>query len=259
MMKKWLLYIMFFSIVPFVKAQNNFQLQKSNKGKKGLIYNKEKVVLIEGKTNGLDVGYQWGELKTYYRTTFYRLNLGFLRHSKETRINPLGVTTPTTNSYYYGKRNSFWQLKAGWGEKRYLSEKDGIRGVAVGYSYNFGPSLGLLKPYYLQKGTNGNDTRLNQNYIKYSVETEKDFLSKNRISGAAPFFTGIDEIKTQIGGHINWGLHLDWGAYEDFVRSLEVGIAADIYLRKVPIMVFDAENRNYFFNLYAHFQLGRRK
>jgi hypothetical protein len=258
-MKK--IFILIFSLISFQQlfAQTNFQIKQATQGK-GLVYNTEKAVLIAGKTNGFALGYQWGELKTYYKTTFYRIDLGFLRHPKETRVNPNGATVPTANSYYYGKQNSFWQLRAGWGEKRYLSEKESIRGVAVGFSYCLGPTLGLLKPYYLERGgIEGNGFNVDRILVKYDPNNPSEFTDKNSINGAASFFTGVSETRLTPGGHANIGVHFDWGAFEDFVRSMEVGIATDIFLRKVPILVENSQNRLYFINLYLHLQLGKRK
>ncbi len=259
-MKQWYLLGCFSLLLSSaIFAQANFQIRQATKGK-GLVYNKEKALLFEGKTNGFAIGYQWGELKTYYKTTFYRIDLGFMRHPKETRVNPSGTTVATTNSFYYGKQNSFWQLRGGWGEKRYLSEKDAVRGVAVGMSYNLGPTLGLLKPYYLQLNrAENNGVRLLDNYIRYSAETAKTFLDKEKITGTAPFFTGIGETKLMAGAHANLGIHFDWGAYEDFVRSVEAGFAVDMFFKKVPILVAAEQNRTFFANLYLHLQFGKRK
>lgn len=259
-MKKQSTLLFFIVCFTGLMAQTNFQIKQANRGK-GLVYNTEKAVLIAGKTNGFALGYQWGELKTYYKTTFYRIDLGFLRHPKETRVNPNGITVPTANSYYFGKQNSFWQLRLGWGEKRYLSEKEeSNRGVAVGFSYCLGPTLGLLKPYYLERGGFETSTiKIPSVLVKYDPNNPSEFTDKNSILGSAPFFTGLSETRMTPGGHANLGLHFDWGAFEDFVRSLEVGISTDIFAKKVPILVETSQNRLYFINLYLHLQLGKRK
>lgn len=227
---------------------------------KGLIYSTEKAALLGGRTNGIDVGYEWGVLKTYYKTTFYKVNLGFIRHPKEVRTNPQGFFNSAGSSYFYGKRNSFWQLRGAWGEKRYLSEKDAYRGVAVGYSYSFGPTLGLLKPYYLILNTGETSpNRFKDTYIKYTDKNAADFMNKEKIAGSAPFFTGIKELGVVPGGHFNLGAHFDWGAYDDFVRALEVGVAVDLFVKKVPILVNNTQNRAFFTNLYVNLQFGKRK
>ena len=127
-------------------------------------------------------------------------------------------------------------------------------------SYSFGPVLGMLKPYYLQlRSSENSTTKVVDNYIKYSPETANLFLNKEKIAGEAPFFTGLGEMRFVPGAHVNVGVHLDWGAYEEFVRSIEVGLAADLYARNVPIMVANNQNRPYFFNLYLQAQIGKRK
>lgn len=259
MKKQFTFLLLMICFTNFLLAQTNFKIKQANQGK-GLIYNTEKSVLVAGKTNGFALGYQWGELKTYYKTTFYRVDLGFLRHPKETRLNPNGTTVATSNSYYFGKQNSFWQLRAGWGEKRYWSEKESIRGVAVGISYCLGPTIGLLKPYYLEKGGfESSSSKVPGILIKYDPNNPSEFTDKNNIFGAAPFFTGLGETRITPGAHANLGLHFDWGAFEDFVRSLEVGISTDVFTKKVPILIESSQNRLYFLNLYLHLQLGKRK
>lgn len=257
-MKKTLLIAGCFFMTIIAYAQTDFQIRKATRVK-GLVYSSERSILLEGKTNGFDVGYQWGKLNTYYRTTFYRITLGNTRHPKETRINPNGITVPTANSYFFGRRNAFFQLQGTWGQKRYFSEKDAIRGVAAGVSYAFGPILGILKPYYVQVSQSENPVATDKRYIKYSPDNAALFLNREKITGAAPFSYRIKETTLQPGFHANIGAHFDWGAYEDFVRAMEVGIAAQYFFRNLPLTIIQEDNRPLFINLYAHFQLGKRK
>jgi hypothetical protein len=60
------------------------------------------------------------------------------------------------------------------------------------------------------------------------------------------------------GGHAKAALHLDWGAFDEVIRALEVGIMIDVYAKQVPIMLTE-DNKPYFINFYFSAELGKRK
>ena len=65
------------------------------------------------------------------------------------------------------------------------------------------------------------------------------------------------------GFHAKAGIHLDWGAFDEFVKAIEAGIMLDVFVKRVPILVenvdiVNAENRPFFLNLYLNIQLGKR-
>ena len=165
---------------------------------------------------------------------------------------------------------------------RYLSEKARRKGVAVGISYEFGPSIGLVKPYYLE--INDSDSSRESNQVttkseKFTPETVERFLSEQLILGSSGFSTGLSEISLLPGVQAKAAIHLDWGAFDEFVRGVEAGLMVDVYFRRVPIMVDDAlvqslsqgststinieprnvQNRPFFINFFLNFQIGRRR
>jgi hypothetical protein len=257
-MKKIILMIftLVFVNLAVVEAQNNGQL-KSATGK-GIIYDRERIFLGEGNTNGFTLGYQWGKLRTYYKTTFYQIAIGGLKNSKETKKNVSSSNGGFSfgETYVYGKQNTLMKAHLIYGEKRFFTEKDAQRGVAVGMSYAIGPQAGLLKPYYILY-FDGTDIQ-KAKPISYSEANAKKFLD-GKANGAATFSTGLNEIKILPSLHTRVGLHFDWGAYEEYIRALEVGFSADIFAKKVPIMVNNSQNRPFFLNFYANLQLGKRK
>lgn len=233
------------------------QGQNMVNNRKGIVYDYEKNVDMRLHTFGWSVGMQFGKIKTYYRTNFYECNIGELRHNKESRKTSefSGLAASNFNTYTYGKQNMAFALRGGVGRKRYYSEKAAQKGVAVGISYAAGVSLALLKPYYLE--LQGID-RSTSSLVRYSPAIEKDFLDIYKIKDNASFQYGLNEIGVVPGGYGRLGVHLDWGAFDEFLRALEVGIQLDVYAKKIPILV-SAENRPYFMNLYVSLQLGKRK
>ena len=248
--------LLLFSVTLFAQT-NNAQIKQASVGK-GLIYSREHLFYGEGNTNGFGLGFQWGKLKSYYKTTYYQISIGYIRNPKETRSSITSSSFSLGRSFIYGKQNTLMKVDFLMGGKKYLTEKDAVRGVAVGYSYALGPVLGLLKPYYIDYLSAEKPIK-KDNYIKYTPETAIQFLDIAKIDGAAPFSEGLKEIKIQPGVHAKLGLHFDWGAYDEYVRALEVGVSGNFFFKKMPILVENAQNRPFFINLYANLQLGKRK
>lgn len=226
----------------------------------GIIYNRETSFNLKLTTNrGFAPGMEFGRLRTYYKTTYYHISLGEMKHPKEQRQSADPSVSRSFRPYVFGKQNNLFVLRGGWGVKRYYSEKARQKGVAMGASYAFGPSLGLLKPYYLalrQVGNNPGESRVT--HEKYSEENASVFLDNTRILGASPFTRGFSEISFLPGANASVALHMDWGAFDEFVKALEIGLMVDFFAKDAPILVSE-ENSPLFFNFFINLQLGKRR
>jgi hypothetical protein len=247
-------------VVPVVlTSQTTLVLPRSGEaGDKGVVYNTETAVNLTLHTNGFRIGLDKGRIKTYYKTTYYHFDIGYIRHPKEIRQSVNYQTSLNlANSYVYGKQNSLYVIRGGWGTKRYLSEKARYRGIAVGYNYEFGPTLGLVKPYYLSFARRVDGITVNEE-IRYSPGNEDLFLDDTRIQGRGGFFNGWDEITFSPGLHGKIGGHFALGAFEEYITALEAGIMVDVFFQEIPLMVLE-NNRSFFINVYVTLQLGKRK
>jgi hypothetical protein len=186
--------------------------------------------------------------------------IGELKHAKEVRQSfdtPSALNGRISRAFKYGKQNNLFVLRGSLGAKRYFSEKAKHKGVAVGISYEGGATLGLLKPYYLElRAGDGQFTAS----TKYSAATADSFLDIWKIHGASGWTKGISEISFLPGINGKFAVHFDWGAYDEYVKSLEAGIMVDVFTRKAPIMVEldNVENNQVFLNLFLHLQFGKR-
>jgi hypothetical protein len=243
--------------------------------KKGILRLTERSIEGGINTSGWSIGYNTGEAHTYYKTDFWHFAFGEIKDAREILSSTKnagggggsgGGQNPQARPFIYGKQNSLLMLQAGRSTKRQLSEKAEQRGVKVGYSYAYGVSLGMLKPYYLDilkqqvRGSSGNSYIISS--VRYTDTTANDFLYGN-IYGASPFTKGLDEIKFLPGGFARLGLNFDWLTNdEETLWSLQTGLRADAYLTTVPLMVTPSNVTNtdkfVFFNLYAILQLGKR-
>ncbi|MFN7115494.1 MAG: hypothetical protein ACK4TA_01765 [Saprospiraceae bacterium] len=101
-----------------VSGQNYYDNQK------GIVYNKEFAVNFKLHTGGYSLGVDFGTLKTYYRTQFWGIEIGEIKHPKEFRQS-FEFRSPSTNrisrAFIFGKQNNFIPLRLSFGEKRYFS------------------------------------------------------------------------------------------------------------------------------------------
>ncbi len=231
---------------------------------KGILYNKETSFDFRVHTNGLfALGYNIGKIRTYYKTSFVHFGLGELKNPKENRynINRNFLNGPPSSSFIYGKQNALFALRFGLGQKRYFSERARKKGVRVGISYEAGPVLGLIKPYYIDVFANETGDRPVTITLRYSEETRDQFLSPWKILGASGFFKGVSELRAMPGLQIQSSLHLEWGSEDENLRALEMGFMLDAFPKKIPILIplENDPNRPFFLNLFVNLQLGKRK
>ncbi len=257
---KWfyLFIVTLISSSPLV-GQVTFQPKKPSRTMAvGVVYNKEQTIHFKFHTRGFAVGYDFGKIEKYNETTFYTFELGHLKHSKEYRQSIRSVGNSFLGrSLVYGKINNLLVARALFKERKYLSEKAKRDGIAVGYTYSFGITAGILKPYYVKIANYDSPFHTTFREIKYGEETKEEFLDLNKVSGAAGFFKGFSEAKIVPGLSGGIGVLFDIGAYEQFAKSIEAGIMVDLFPRVMPIMI-NTQNSPIFINAYISFNFGKR-
>jgi len=266
----------------FLFAQSR---QFSDDESKGVIYNEEFTIDTRLHTFGFAVAANFTKIKSYHKSTYFQIEVGELKHAKGFRQNSDSQfpNQGSPQSFILGKQNNLYVIRGGYGRKKYLSEKAKRKGVAIGLNYEAGVTLGLLKPYYLDiKQTDpGQPDLIPTRAERYDPENPCTFLDPiGRVYGATGFFRGLSEITPLPGGHFKAGVHFDWGAFDEYVKAIEVGIAADVFIKRAPIMIHIDEqtldimqtscphlapdevqanpNRPFFVNLYVTLQLGKR-
>ena len=253
MMKKILFFLAFCSFFLESIAQ-----QRLNSDIKGILYNKEKALDTRILTQGWAADVYLGTLKTYYKTQYYRFGIGNLTHPKEKRTPTEYVATGFSTGvrhYRYGKQNYLYTLHGGLGMKHYYTEKAKRKGVSLAMNYSGGIIAGLLIPYYLD--VSDPQKKGNSSLIRYSDKTAALFLNRQYIRGKGGVLKGLKEMSVVPGAYAQVGVHLDWGAFDEFLHAVEVGVQLQVFPKKMPIMIIE-DNKPYFFNLYLSLQIGKR-
>lgn len=256
-----LLLLTTFSMAGFSQSKDQRQDKKAEKREKlsalvkqeeegVLVYTRQSVFGVELRTNGYGVFYEHGRRRSVKATTTYAIELTEIKHPKEEK----GMGTNFfANSYVYGKMNNFYQAKLGIGQQFLLGQKGNKNGVAVTAHVQGGLALGFLKPYYVDAMDGIGQNRS----IKYDSPDSTLFLS-GAVSGGSGFTQGWSELKMKPGAFAKASMRFDFGRYNESVQALEIGLSAEAYSDKIPILVY-TEPQQLFFQGHIAFVFGRRK
>ncbi|MFZ1329349.1 MAG: hypothetical protein WAW27_09990, partial [Chitinophagaceae bacterium] len=235
-MKKLPLTLLLATIVFASSAQDTASRKKSKTDKKDvrrqkintlikqseegvLIYSKQSIFGLQGRTNGFGAFYEIGRMKSNRKTNTYRLDFTEIKHQKEEKSQSAGLIF--SNPYIYGKINHFYQATLGFGQQYILGQKGNKNGVAVSAIFNGGLALGLLRPYYVDAiDPISGETKT----IRYSKADSSLFLGPSIIGGGG-FGKGWNEIKMKPGGFVKTAMRFDYGRFNEVVSGIEVGLS----------------------------------
>lgn len=245
-------------------AQKSFQPKQVDFEWKGIVYRNETTANFTFHTNGYTLAYNKGKIKTYYKTNYYHFEIGKMRDSREQSQNkniPLNFSK-VSQSFRFGKQNHLYVIRAGKGTKRLITDKARRKGVALGYNYEAGPSIAILRPYYLELIYNYEEDGRFFNELraeKYTKDNAAKFLDYNSVFGGTSN-KGWSEISIAPGVQGKLGLFFTLGAFEKYTKTLEIGVMGDLFIRKIPIMVETeaVSAKPYFLNFYATLEFGKR-
>ncbi len=239
-------------------AKENARTKKMQKDAEegAIIFNKQSAFLINLRTDGWALGYEHGKFKKINKTNLWWFSLGERKNTKEEKLVTSINGQQAGNPFIYGKENNFYLLNIGFGQQRLLGGKGVKNGISVSAIYGGGVTLGMLKPYYLEVYKYSSPET---EYIKYDDDNDR-FLNPNYIIGAAPFGKGYNfsEIKYVPGVFAKGALRFDYGKLNDIVSALEIGVSAEYYTKKMPIVLLTKE-KNFFVSGYVSLIFGSRK
>ena len=133
-----------------------------------------------------------------------------------------------------------------------LGNKSNKNGVSITGNYGGGIALALLRPYYIQV-QKGNDFV----YVKYNSPDSSYFLDGPFVGGPT-FSKGWSEITVTPGLYAKTAIRFDYGSYNEIISAIEVGMSADVYSKKIPILLQNSQ-KQFFFSAYVSILFGKRK
>lgn len=212
-------------------------------------YDKEYVFGINKNTNGGLIGgftFKAGTRIDDTQFSFWAIELSNVKNPKEVRIN-----TALGNSYIFGKSNYLYSVRPQYGREIVLFKKAPNQGVQVSALAAFGPSFGLIAPYYIEYAVNRIETVREQ----YNPEVHQ---SRFNILGTGRLFEGIGQSEFAIGANLKAALSFEFGVFRSNVTGLELGYMLEGFTKEIPLIP-TAENRQLFQSVYFTFFYGFRQ
>ncbi len=219
-----------------------------NDGETHITYNREVLGGLLINTFGWGLNFQKNFFKTNDKRVNFEIQMNFVKHPKQKKsFNPY---YRDGKGYHYGKLNSFFVLRGMYGTRNIVAHKIRSKGVEFGYTWGIGPSLGFLKPVYLEI-INRDQNRLE--IEKYDPERHNE----DNIYGRAGGLRGFDEVQFKPGVFAKFGLFVEYSNKKTGISGIEAGIALDAYLEKIEIMA-QIDNYQFFPILYANIFFGSK-
>ena len=210
-----------------------------------IFYRNEKTVALSVLTNGWGLGYRYGSRINYYEKRNYEIDFSAIKHSKEIKSASIFLVS---ESFVFGKLNSVFDLRFGFGKQNEIYGKGDKGSVAVRYFYSIGPSVAFLKPIYYEIYS-VNDTVIEETF-------NPDIHDSSNIRGKASFFTGFSEIKLVPGAFFKAGINFEFSQSETRIHAIEAGVMLQAYLNSLEIMAVN-DNQQFFFTLFVSYRFGK--
>ncbi len=203
-------------------------------------------------SSGFALNYGMSNFKTSKKKSLINVDLVSINHDKEYKI--FGSFDENAKKFIFGKFNSLYTVRFGFGNRKILYEKLRKNGLQISMNYTVGPSLGLVKPVFLEVFKYDFSGRI------AGIATERydpELHNFYNIYGRASWTAGLMETKINPGMFFKFGLDFDYSSNRDIINSLEVGACLDVFSKPVILMV---ENNNYRFypSVYINCSIGNK-
>ena len=246
------------------KQGSRLQQWKAHIGQWGLDSNYTYALSLSGRlnTNGWAVGIYYLKQVAPGRKSLWQFHVSEIKHEKETKQQqPSGVFTGLGKKtpYIFGKINNVYNIQLGYGREQLLFPALLDGNLSVGIRYAAGPSVALLKPYYL-KLVNVEYQPEERQWIteeRYMISNEDRFLKPSLILGASAWGKGLKEIRYIPGIFAELALVFEPDRPKSFVKTITIGGNAAYYSSRIELMA-TREAYAYQLNFFVGLALGKR-
>lgn len=173
----------------------------------------------------------------------YSLELVNVRQKKEIKLSSVN-----SSSFFPGKTNYLFSIRPSFGKEINLFQKYPEDGVRLNFTYSGGPTIGLLKPYFVDY-----DFITNGNTITRTVAYDPTIHTVDRIKGDAGIFHKLNEAKPKIGAHVRSSLNFEYGPFPDMMIGVEAGTTLEVFASEIILSQNNVNRQFYpafFFQLY---------
>lgn len=182
---------------------------------------------------------------------YQKITLSFqsVKHSRETKVQNTKYVNP--KPYVYGKLNAAATVRLSYSMSKQIGQHKTSK-PSVFLGLNIGPSLGILKPYYI--GYQSNSTESNSPaIIPQSIET---IANQDSIYGPASWTLGMDDLSFTPGLHFATYLSINWN-HSFYFQSWESGVRLDYYPQELEIL--HLSDNKAFMSIYTSYVIGKHR
>lgn len=210
-----------------------------------VFFRNERSFGLQLNTDGFGLSYRAGKRIDYLNKRLIEVDLGTLKSPKEYRLrNPLYGG----GAFVFGKQNSAFYLRGGYGHQHELYSKEDFGGIAIRYFYSAGPVFAIYKPIYYRI-----EDRINEIIIEEPFSSA--IADPSEIAGRAPFTKGLRKTKAIPGGYAKAGFNFEYSKEDRAIHAIEFGGQLSAFFKEVPIMAND-KNRQFLFSLFVSYRFG---
>ncbi|QJW88469.1 hypothetical protein HNV11_03320 [Spirosoma taeanense] len=178
-----------------------------------------------------------------------------VKHPKEIQT----TNNFASSRFIQGKENYLFALRGQYGRELKLFQRSADEGISVSGIVAAGPTLGIVKPYYVQ--------------IQEGTRTlTVPYSSLNRAGqagapiGSGGFFQGLGESKLTVGLNVKTAISFELSTFRNNTTGVEIGFLAEVFPNKIIIIPNTnpngnrAEgNRSFFTSGYITLFFGNKK
>jgi hypothetical protein len=183
-------------------------------------------------SNGFGLNYSISKFKTFKKKSLINLDLISIKNDKEYKV--FGSFDENAKKFIFGKLNSLYSLRIGLGQRKIIFEKLRDNGLQISLNYTLGPSLGMVKPIYLEVFKYDFSGKI----AGIALERyDPELHNFNNIYGRGPWSAGLFRTKLNPGIYFKFGLEFEYSSAREIINSFEIGISSDAFIKPVQIMV----------------------
>lgn len=238
-----IIFILFITGSVFVFSQGEVDQQLK------VFFRNERSLGLQLNTDGVGISFRAAKRLDYLNKRLIEVDLGTLKSPKEYRQrHPFGQG----GAYVFGKLNSTFYFRAGFGHQHELYSKEDFGGIAIRYFFSLGPDLAIYKPIYYKVLYQVTGTA-NEYELREEPFTSK-IASPDEIYGRSSFTKGFNKIKAMPGVYGKAGFNFEYSKEDRAIHAIEIGGQVNAFPKEIPIMA--TQNKQIFLSLFVSYRFG---
>lgn len=180
-----------------------------------------------------------------------------VKHPKEIQT----TSNFASSRYIEGKENYLFALRGQYGREIKLFDRSTDEGIAVSGIFAAGPTLGIIKPYYV-KIQEGNQTIS----VPYASLNQGLGSQQGAPIGSGGLFQGLGDSKLTVGLNVKAAMSFELSTFRNNTTGIEIGFLAEVFPNKIVIIPNtgpsgnrEEGNRSFFTSGYITLFFGNKK